>query len=460
MSNVGVAIYCRESTERQEIDTLVSLCIREAEKLGYKEYTVYKDVQSGYSSNREEYLKMLEEIKAGNINILILYESSRLTRDELEHQIVYRLFREKGVKVYTVNHGWLDLNNEDDIFLTSLLNLLDAREGRKSAKRTKDRMKELAENGLWTGGPAPMGYKLIDKKLIIDPEEATKVKEIFNLFLEGYRRSEIARLYSLETKRVIRMLKNPIYIGKLKFHAREKVNKKYVERKEYTILPGIHEPIIDENTFELVQRKLENVEKEVSTEIYIFKSLLFCPCGNKLYYKKKGSSYKGKNYVGEIYVCDVQSDICLKKSIKEKELLIEVLEALENIINNFDFSENTEDDKLLESIKQYQKQKEQCKKKAEMLTRNLLNNFITQEIFEKLITENKENEKFYNLKIDTLEKIIKQNKAKQTNSLVIKQYFEKIKKERDPKKLNNFLKIIIDRIEFVNDFRMYLHLRL
>ena len=56
-------IYCRESTEKQEIDTLVSLCIKEAEKLGYKDYIIYKDVQSGYSSNREEYLKMLEDIK-------------------------------------------------------------------------------------------------------------------------------------------------------------------------------------------------------------------------------------------------------------------------------------------------------------------------------------------------------------------------------------------------------------
>ena len=112
-----VAIYCRESTEKQEIETLVSLCIREAEKLGYKEYKVYKDVESGYSNTRSEYLKLLEDIKAGKIKTLILYESSRLTRDELEHQLVYRLFKEKGIKIYTVNHGWLDLNNEDDIFL-------------------------------------------------------------------------------------------------------------------------------------------------------------------------------------------------------------------------------------------------------------------------------------------------------------------------------------------------------
>ena len=455
-----VAIYCRESTEKQEIDTLVSLCIKEAEKLGYKDYIIYKDVQSGYSSNREEYLKMLEDIKAGKIKVLILYESSRLTRDELEHQLVYRLFKEKGIKIYTVAHGWVDLSNEDDIFLSSLLNLLDAREGRKTAKRVKDRMKEIAENGYWTGGPAPMGYKLIDKKLVIDEEQAIKVKEIFNLYLEGNRREYIARLYGLERKKVIRILKNPIYIGKLKYHSAAKVNGKQVETENYTILDGKHEPIISNDVFELVQRKIKNTKREFSNETYIFQDLLYCPCGNKLYYRKFGATYKEKTYPAKIYTCALQSEICLKKAIKEEELLIEVLKSLENIVENFDFSEISENDKVLEEIKKYKKQQEQCKKKVEILTKNLLNGFITQELFEKFINENKENENFYNRKISALENIIKQNQAKHTNSKIIKEYFEKIKKEKNPKRLNDFLKIIIDRIEFINEFRICIHLRL
>ena len=150
----------------------------------------------------------------------------------------------------------------------------------------------------------------------------------------------------------------------------------------------------------------------------------------------------------------------LKKAIKEEELLIEVLKSLENIVENFDFSEISENDKVLEEIKKYKKQQEQCKKKVEILTKNLLNGFITQELFEKFINENKENENFYNRKISALENIIKQNQAKQTNSKIIKEYFEKIKKEKNPKRLNDFLKIIIDRIEFINEFRICIHLRL
>ena len=159
----NVAIYCRESTEKQNIDTLVSLCEKEAKKLGYSDYKIYKDIKSGYSKDREEYTKLKEDIKDEKINVVILYESSRITRDEIEHHMFYALLKLYNVKVYTLNHGWIDLTNEDDCFLAGLLNLLDAREGRKTAKRVKDRMEEMAKNGFWTGGPAPFGYKLVDK---------------------------------------------------------------------------------------------------------------------------------------------------------------------------------------------------------------------------------------------------------------------------------------------------------
>ena len=83
----NVAIYCRESTEKQNIDTLVSLCEKEAKKLGYSDYKIYKDIKSGYSKDREEYTKLKEDIKDEKINVVILYESSRITRDEIEHHM-------------------------------------------------------------------------------------------------------------------------------------------------------------------------------------------------------------------------------------------------------------------------------------------------------------------------------------------------------------------------------------
>lgn len=463
-----VAIYCRESTEKQDIETLISLCKKQALKLGFTNCKIFKDVESGYKNDRSQYLKLIEQIKTEKINVLILYESSRLTRDELEHQLVYRLFREKNVKIYTLNHGWLDLNNEDDVFLTNLLNLLDAREGRKTAKRVRDRMKELAEQGHWTGGAAPLGYDLINKKLFINEKDARIVKEIFTLFLTGNKtREQIAKLYGFERKKIIRMLKNPIYIGKLKFHQTKIKNKKVIYNENYTLLDGIHEPIIDNKTFELVQQKLKTLIRERNTQTTIFKNLLYCSCGNKLYSNRKRSiSYIGKTGTSTYttrnsYTCsNPEKSSCLTSVINEEKLFEKVIESLEIIIKNLSFEDIKENKDLEKDLKFYQKNLNSLIPKEEALTRNLLSGLISQNIFEKLILELKEQKQYYKDKINKTKKLILSEELKEDNKKVVEKYFKKIKKEKDPQKLNVFFSLIIEKIEFVNDYRIYIHLKI
>jgi len=197
-----IAIYARESTEKQNIETLISICETKAKELGFQDILVYKDVESGYSNDRKEYLELLEEIRNHKVKNLMLYESSRATRDEIEHHLFYRLLAQKEVKLYIMNRGWVDPADEDDMFVSSMLNLLDAREGRKTAKRVRDRMGELARQGRWTGGPAPLGYRLVEKELVVNDEEKVIVKEIFRLFLEGISREAIADRFGFERKKL------------------------------------------------------------------------------------------------------------------------------------------------------------------------------------------------------------------------------------------------------------------
>ena len=455
-----VAIYCRESTEKQEIETLVSLCIREAEKLGYKEYTVYKDVESGYSNTRSEYLKLLEDIKAGKIKTLILYESSRLTRDELEHQLVYRLFKEKGIKIYTVNHGWLDLNNEDDIFLTSLLNLLDAREGRKTATRVRARMKELCENGRWTGGKAPFGYRLIDKELILVEEEAKIVKEVFESFVSGTSRKNLSRAFGIAPKNLRRMLVNPLYMGELKYHSRMKVNGKWISQKNYETFKGIHTPIIDKEVFVQAQERVKELVPIKSEKASMFKGLLRCPCGANLTYKATNCRYKNTTYKGEYYLCQKYTDICLKHSITEEYIYKNVINEIKNVLSELNienFSQNRE--KIKSNLKLYNNELKKALSNEETLTRNLLNGVISQEIFEKFMNETKEKKEFLNKKVSDLEKALYSEITKKENKDILNNYFSKIIKEKDTEKINNFFKVIIEKIVFVNEFRFYIYFK-
>ncbi len=464
------AIYCRESTEKQNIQSLIDMCKKAAKKINLQNIKVYYDVASGYNKDREQYSKLKEDIQNNLVDTLVLYESSRLTRDELEHHIFYGLLRVHNVKVYTVTHGWLDLQDADDTFLTNLLNLLDAREGRKTAKRSKDRMTELAEQGRWTGGPAPLGYKLVNKELVIVPEDAEKVKTIFKLFLDGKTRQSIANFFGYEVKKVRRLLENPVYIGKLKFHSVEIINKKKILHKDYKVLNGIHEPIIDESTFSLVQGKLKNIKVERNTDVYIFKDLIKCTCGRKMYrvvnkynYLKKSTNEISRK-TENLYYCRTSDKYkslgCGAIGIHEEELFEEVMASLKKIIFSLEVENiDTKFDDYQSQLVLYKKELASLSRKEELLARQLLNSLISEEVFEKLMKELKEKKAFLEEKIKNLTTLITNKKNTNKNSEILKKYFFKLEKEKAPEKINNFLKLIIDEIEMVNDYRFYIHLK-
>lgn len=445
-----VAIYCRESTEKQDIDTLVSLCEKKAIELGFKNYRVYKDIKSGYSNEREEYKKLIEDIKKEEVDTVIVYESSRLGRDELEHHILYKIFKNYNIRVYNMSRGWIDPNNEDDLFLEGILNLLDAREGRKTARRVKDRLKELCEAGKWTGGPAPLGYTLINKSLVVNPEEAKIVKEIFRLFVEGTSRADIAKLYNLDFKKVKRILKNPIYIGRLKYQQFVKdSNKKRLEKKEYITFKGEHEPIISDEMFEVVSKLLKNCYYNIKEHPAIFRGILYCGCGSRLY----------PGYVGNkrIYRC---LNNCIT-NIYEEQLLDKVLVEIEKILQELEI-ENIENEylQILELLKFYEKQIFTCEKQLENLTRKYIAENIKEELYDKLSTEINEKIKLSKNEIKNLKKRAEQKSNVTNNRDLILKYLEKIKKENDKEKINKFLMLVVDKIIFINSFRYKIYLKI
>lgn len=449
--NMITAIYCRESTDKQDIDSLISLCERKANELGFSNYKVYKDVKSGYSNEREEYLKLIEDIKAGVIKTVIVYESSRLGRDELEHHILYKIFRNYNVKVYNISRGWVDPSNEDDLFLEGILNLLDAREGRKIARRVKDRLKELCMSGQWTGGPAPIGYFLKDKKLIIDPEKAKIVREIFQLFIEGVERGKIAKIYNIEYKKVGRIISNPVYAGKLKYQQFQKdSNKKRIENKTYEIFKGEHEAIVSEEIFFLANNLLKNTYKEKITFPAIFRNLLYCNCGKKLY---PNEGYKRQR----TYVC---MDSCIS-AIKEEEIFPMVINSIENVLNSIDLENIDNVNKnIQERLEFYNKQQKNSEIQLENLTRKYISGQIKEELYDKLSKEINDKINLLLEEIEELNKKISVKESTKNNKEIIFKYLEKIKKEKDKDKINQFFSLIIDKIVFINSYRYVVYLKI
>lgn len=457
MTKKIVAIYCRESTDKQDIDGLVAMCEVQAKKLGFTDYTIYKDVGSGMERNRPNYLRLLDDVKNNKINILILYESSRLTRDSLEHQATYRLLQQHEVKLYILNRGWVDPNDDNDEFVSSLLNLIDTKEVRQIRKRAKDKMAHIKDSGFWTGGTPPTGYKLIDKKLVIDHEKAPIVKEIFRLFLSGMTRSKIASIFQFESKRVYRILNNPIYIGYLKKNQIITVNRKPVVNKEYQIVKGQHDAIISKDDWDLTQSLLKSITIEKDTTIRALQGLIKCRCGNPLYHKAPDKSHN-KLY----YICKQVDMGCKSKVIIEDEMLEAILDELEEVIKSLDSLEieDTDNSAFKEQLTYYSKELEKFPKKEELLLDKYLEGAINNTLYENKLNEIKIKKKEYQLQLNKLETLEADRQQKQNTKGLLFEYFTLLKTEKNPEKLNHFFRIIIDRIELINDFRFIIHLKI
>lgn len=445
-----IAIYARESTEKQNIETLISICETKAKELGFQEIIIYKDVESGYSNDRKEYLDLLEEIRNHKIKNLMLYESSRATRDEIEHHLFYRLLAQKEVKLYIMNRGWVDPADEDDMFVSSMLNLLDAREGRKTAKRVRDRMGELARQGRWTGGPAPLGYRLVEKELIVNDEEKVIVKEIFRLFLAGMSREAIADRFGFERKKVIRILKNEAYIGKVKYRQQQKIDKKVVTNKEYELFDGIHEPIIDLGIWEATQNRIKNVQRvKTSGRDYIFRGLIRCYCGSIMYPRMLRGNV--------IYTCHAKSQNthnCDSKHIKQEELLKDVILAIKESIEQFEsIDDEINENDIKSKLEFYTKEIKKLEKQEETLLRKYLDETISESIYDKMIKELKQKAVTYKDEEKKLKKVI-QDEGKRDNSIeLLKNYVDTLEETDDLYKLQKLFVLIIKEIHFVNNFR-------
>lgn len=162
-----------------------------------------------------------------------------------------------------------------------------------------------------------------------------------------------------------------------------------------------------------------------------------------------------------MYKCNSKESYHRFNSILESELLEQVLGTLEEVILSLDVNDidAESDNSLIEQLNYYKKEAAALPGKEKVLARQLMNNLLTEETFKELMLEFKEQKEFFKNKIDSYSKLIKSKEAKKNNQEILKKYFNKIKKEKDPEKLNIFFKMIIDSIEFVNDYRFYIHLK-
>lgn len=358
------AIYCRLSEEDRNklnanddsnsIQNQKTMLIQYAQNQGWEVYDIYSDDDyTGSDRRRPQFNRLLEDAKSRKFDIVLCKTQSRFTRElELVEKYIHGLFPLWGIRFVSIvdNADTANKGNKKSRQINGLVNewyLEDMSENIRSVLTNR------RQNGFHIGAFAPYGYMKdpeLKGHLIIDPEAAPIVREVFTLFSQGYGKTAIARLLNdrgipnpTEYKRlhglryqnpathnstlwkyfaISDLLVNEVYIGNMvqgKYGSISYKTKicKPRHKDQWIIVEGTHEPIIDEELWNKVQALIAQKAKPFDTgQIGLFARKARCAnCG----YVMRSSKNRERRYL-QCQTRHVSNDACVGAFIPVNEL--------------------------------------------------------------------------------------------------------------------------------------------
>ena len=290
---------------------------------------------SGTQFDRPGFMEMMNGVTTGNIGCIIVKDMSRLGRDYLKVGQCMEILRQKGVRLIAINDNVDSFYREDDF--TPFRNIMNEWYARDTSRKIQSTFRSKGESGKHTASTPPYGYIKDEKdknKWIVDEKAAEIVRRIFNLTMQGNGPYRIAKILESEkvdipayhqqklgyglyqsknfehpyrwcSSTIASILKKQEYLGhtvnfKTRKHFKDKKSK-YVSEDNWLIFENTHEPIIDQETFDNVQRIRGNVKRYPDGwgEYHPLTGLMYCAdCGSKMYVHRT-SNYKNIPY----YTC-------------------------------------------------------------------------------------------------------------------------------------------------------------
>lgn len=297
------------------------------------------DGVSGTTFDREGFQSMIAEVEAGNVAVIIVKDMSRFGRDYLKVGFYTEImFKEKGVRFIAINNG-IDSSNQQDSDFTPFLNIMNEWYARDSSRKIQAIFKARMQEGKRVSPSVPYGYRRDpdDKQhLIIDPEPAAVVRRIFKLVLEGNGVNRIADILYADkilipsayaekyypenqhsksfhdpirwtNQTIIHILEKREYmghtvLGKTISESYKTKKRRKATEDELMIFENTHEAIIDEETWNNVQRLIETKRrpKKNGAPPCRLSGLLYCAdCGSKLSHRYNSrNKYDADNSYG------------------------------------------------------------------------------------------------------------------------------------------------------------------
>ena len=411
---MNVICYQRVSTDEQA-DKGFSLRHQEEMLKKYcevKNLTIaqsYTDDYSAKNFDRPEWQKLYVYVKANkrNIDKLLFTKWDRFSRNIEEALRIIREFRDMGIEVNAIEQP-LDLSNPDNKAMLTLYLVMPEVEYDKISSRTKDGMLRANKEGCWTGR-APFGYnnhrnELEKSTLIKDSTTSMLVVESFNEVTKGvYSIDHVRRMMNSKGMKVskqgfMNLLRNKAYIGKV-------VVPEYKKEVAYEV-KGLHEPIIDEETFYSVQAIISGKRKASRlpshrNDLFPLRNYLICEyCGGNL----TASESKGNGGKYGYYHCRKGCPNRIRSDIAESMFtnLVTSLKVNKAVIKTFSaMLKDTMGRNELESMRKLadlRLQKEKLQDNIIAAENKMLNNDITVETYNNIV--NRLNQHLMNLNAD------------------------------------------------------------
>lgn len=330
--------------ERATVETQMELLRRfVAENEDMVAEKEYFDIScTGTNFDRPGFEEMVQDMRTGRINCIIVKDLSRLGRNYVETgNYIERVFPFFNVRFIAVTDGY-DSNKSGEELLMPLKNMVNEMYVKDLKKKMKTAHRAYWKNGEYSSGMVPYGYINEDRHLYPDEEVSRFVKEIFCLFLDGNSLKEVARRLSEKTvnpktHKMVRfgheipegfntawnpvtvrsILTNYAYVGISVHNRYTRVNGKQVKqpKEEWIIVEDTHEPLIDRENFDRVQEMLEGNAKAFHSTHgkngynharfnLLGKKIVCADCGKVMGFRTEGAEHQKRFYRCKTYLAD------------------------------------------------------------------------------------------------------------------------------------------------------------
>jgi len=418
----------------------------------------FTDVMSGGNRNRKGFLeaqKYLEDHK-NEINYFIAYDVSRIARDAFAFLSLFNKLNLLGVKLKLINNPTLDSDSPMGKLILTILAAIFEFFRFDNADRVRDNMIIRVKEGKRMNN-APFAYRMVNKKMVVVPEEAELIKFIYAEYLKGHGIVALERMTGKDRSSIKQWLNNKVYAGYNVFGTR-KMNKttfkpiKNPDTNKIVEAKGDWEPIIDIETWEKVAARMNNNRefriRNVEKTSYLLSGLLFHTCGSKF---RGNAGRKGTNY----YRC-----IGCNKSIKTDTIDEKVLNELFNneFLKELNKSTGKVENKKEKALIKLRNYKASLKNKEKKLI-----DLYTEDLISKDEYINRKNE-IKNSIINTETELIllgNEKEEKKQNIDFAKMFIaalSNLKNTESKQEANKILKMIIKKIEIDDNKEVFIHL--